>query len=51
MNHYTIKPLDTVTCLRALAERHNGVWNGCCARGSIQARAEKGQSQAANRAY
>jgi hypothetical protein len=53
MNDYTIMPLDTVTwpAFAQLAERHNGVWNGCWCTWFRPAWAEKGQSHAGNRAY
>jgi GNAT superfamily N-acetyltransferase len=53
MNDYTIKPLDTVTwpAFAQLAERHNGVWNGCWCTWFHPAWPDKGQSHAGNRAH
>jgi hypothetical protein len=49
---YTIKPLGAYTwdAFAALAERHNGVWNGCWCTWFHPACAERGQSAEGNRA-
>ena len=52
VSEYTIKPLgaDTWDAFAALAERHNGVWNGCWCTWFHPACAERGQSAEGNRA-
>jgi GNAT superfamily N-acetyltransferase len=52
VSEYTIKPLDAYTwdAFAALAERHNGVWNGCWCTWFHPACAERGQSAEGNRA-
>lgn len=52
MSEYTIEPLgpDTWDAFAALAERHNGVWNGCWCTWFHPACAERGQSAEGNRA-
>ncbi|MGH3462171.1 MAG: GNAT family N-acetyltransferase [Kribbellaceae bacterium] len=52
VSEYTIKPLgaDTWGAFAALAERHNGVWNGCWCTWFHPACAERGQSAEGNRA-
>jgi len=49
---YTVKPLgpDTWEAFAQLAERHNGVWNGCWCTWFHPACAEKGASAEGNRA-
>jgi GNAT superfamily N-acetyltransferase len=53
MSEYTIKPLgpDTWVAFADLAERHNGVWNGCWCTWFHPACREKGQSAEGNRAF
>jgi hypothetical protein len=53
MGEYTVKPLgpDTWEAFAQLAERHNGVWNGCWCTGFHPPRAEKGDSAEGSRAY
>lgn len=52
MSEYAIKPLgpDTWGAFAELAERHNGVWNGCWCTWFHPACSEKGQSAEGNRA-
>ena len=53
MSEYAVRPLDVSTwdAFVHLAEKHNGVWNGCWCTWFHPARAEKGVSSAGNRAY
>lgn len=53
MTAFTTRPLtpDTWPAFAALAERHNGVWNGCWCTAFHPARAEKGGGAEATRAY
>ena len=53
MSEYAIQPLDAATwdAFVHLAEKHNGVWNGCWCIWFHPARAEKGESPEGNRAY
>jgi GNAT superfamily N-acetyltransferase len=52
MSDYPVKPLgpDTWDAFAGLAERHNGVWNGCWCTWFHPECAERGQSAAGNRA-
>ena len=52
MSDYTVKPLgpDTWDAFAGLADRHNGVWNGCWCTWFHPACAERGQSAEGNRA-
>lgn len=53
MSEYVIKPLEAETwdAFVDLAEKHNGVWNGCWCTWFHPACAEKGGSAEGNRAY
>lgn len=53
MSEYAIQPLDAATwdAFVHLAEKHNGVWNGCWCTWFHPACAEKGESPGSNRAY
>ena len=53
MSEYVIRPLgaETWDAFAHLAEKHNGVWNGCWCTWFHPACAERGESHAANRAY
>ena len=53
MSEYVIRPLGAPTwdAFAHLAEKHNGVWNGCWCTWFHPACAERGESHAANRAY
>ena len=53
MSEYAIQPLDAVTwdAFVHLAEKHNGVWNGCWCTWFHPACAGKGESPEGNRAY
>lgn len=53
MSEYAIRPLGAATrdAFVHLAEKHNGVWNGCWCTWFHPACAEKGQSPEGNRAY
>lgn len=53
MTEYAIRPLDAATWddFVHLAERHNGLWNGCWCTWFHPACTEKGESFAGNRAY
>ena len=53
MTDYVTRALDATTwdAFSDLAERHNGVWNGCWCTWFHPACAERGESHAANRAY
>ncbi len=53
MSDYTVRPLssDTWSAFAGLAEKHNGVWNGCWCTWFHPACAEKGQSPEGNRTY
>ncbi len=52
MSDYTVRPLtpETWDAFAGLAERHNGVWNGCWCTWFHPACAERGQSAEGNRA-
>jgi hypothetical protein len=52
MSEYAIKPLDAGTwdAFAELAEKHNGVWNGCWCTWFHPACAERGESPEGNRA-
>ena len=52
MSEYAIRPLDAGTwdAFAELAERHNGVWNGCWCTWFHPACAERGESPDGNRA-
>jgi hypothetical protein len=51
MSEYAIQPLDAATwdAFVHLAEKHNGVWNGCWCTWFHPACAEKGESPGSNR--
>jgi hypothetical protein len=53
MSEYAIQPLDAATwdAFVHLAEKHNGVWNGCWCTWFHPACAEKGESPKGNRGY
>lgn len=53
MSEYVIRPLGAATwdAFAHLAEKHNGVWNGCWCTWFHPACAERGESHEANRAY
>lgn len=53
MSEYAIRPLGVATwdAFVDLADRHNGVWNGCWCTWFHPACAEKGQTPEGNRAY
>ena len=53
MSGYAIQPLDAATwdAFVHLAEKHNGVWNGCWCTWVHPACAGKGESPEGNRAY
>jgi hypothetical protein len=53
MSEYAIQPLVAATwdAFVHLAEKHNGVWNGCWCTWFHPACAEKGESPESNRAY
>jgi len=52
MSEYAVKPLgpDTWDAFGQLAERHNGVWNGCWCTWFHPSCAEKGKTTEGNRA-
>jgi len=53
MSEYEIRPLSAATwdAFVHLAEKHNGVWNGCWCTWFHPASAEKSESPEGNRAY
>jgi GNAT superfamily N-acetyltransferase len=53
MSEYTIKPLtrDSWNAFAALAERHNGVWNGCWCTWFHRAAGERGRGAEGNRTW
>ena len=53
MGGYAIQPLDAATwdAFVHLAEKHNGVWNGCWCTWFHPACVEKGESPEGNHAY